>query len=235
MRILVVDDEAPMRALLRLFLEQHGFAVSEAEDGYEALERVRTERPDLVLLDIMLPGIDGWAVCRILRRESDVPVIMLTARDDVRDRVSGLEAGADDYLVKPFAEEELLARIRAVLRRTPRVEGRPADRVIAGPLLIDVPAREAYCHGRRLNLTPKEFDLLALLARHPGQVLDRARIIERVWGWDYDGDVRTVDTHVKTLRAKLVAAGCSRHLIETVRSIGYRLNPDHDGRGGTVP
>ena len=235
MHILVVDDEAPMRALLRLFLEQNGFTVSEAEDGYAALERVRVEQPDLVLLDIMMPGLDGWEVCRLLREQSDVPVIMLTARDDVRDRVAGLDAGADDYLVKPFAEEELLARIRAVLRRSPRGAGGAVGRVASGPLLIDLQAREACCQGRRLRLTPKEFDLLALLARHPGQVLDRAQIIERVWGWDYDGDVRTVDTHVKTLRAKLIEAGCSRHLIETVRGIGYRWRPDTEGHGRAMP
>ena len=178
MRILVVDDEPPMRALLRLFLEQNGFAVSEAGDGRAALERARAEQPDLILLDIMMPGLDGWQVCRRLREESDVPVIMLTARDDVRDRVAGLDAGADDYLVKPFAEEELMARIRAVLRRT-RQGG---ERIQAGPLQVDLRAREAYCRGGRLHLTPKEFDLLALLARHPGQVLNRDQIITRIWG-----------------------------------------------------
>ncbi|HEY8342308.1 MAG TPA: response regulator transcription factor [Calditerricola sp.] len=231
MHILVVDDEAPMRALLRLFLEQNGFEVSEAEDGHAALERARAERPDLVLLDIMMPGLDGWQVCRLLREESDVPIIMLTARDDVRDRVAGLDAGADDYLVKPFAEEELMARIRAVLRRT-RTDG---DRIRAGPLVVDVRAREAYCQGCLLSLSPKEFDLLALLARHRGQVLKREQIIERVWGWDYEGDARTVDTHIKALRAKLAEAGCSRHLIETVRGVGYRLSPANMQPGGARP
>ncbi|GAB6933672.1 response regulator transcription factor [Calditerricola satsumensis] len=228
MRILVVDDEAPMRALLRLFLEQNGFAVSEAEDGHAALARARAEQPDLILLDIMLPGLDGWQVCRMLREESDVPIIMLTARDDVRDRVAGLDAGADDYLVKPFAEEELMARIRAVLRRAKKA----GDRLRAGPLVVDLRAREASCHGRRLALTPKEFDLLALLARHPGQVFDREQLIERVWGWDYEGDVRTVDTHVKALRAKLEEAGCMRDLIETVRGVGYRFAPQTARPGG---
>lgn len=228
MRILVVDDEAPMRALLRLFLEQHGFAVSEAEDGHAALARVRAEQPDLVLLDIMMPGLDGWQVCRMLREESDVPIIMLTARDDIRDRVAGLDAGADDYLVKPFAEEELMARIRAVLRRAKK----GGERLAAGPLVVDLRAREAYCYGRRLALTPKEFDLLAFLARHPGQVFDRQQLIERVWGWDYEGDVRTVDTHIKTLRAKLEEAGCMRDLIETVRGVGYRFAPATARPGG---
>jgi len=228
MRILVVDDEAPMRALLRLFLEQNGFAVSEAEDGHAALARARAEQPDLILLDIMMPGLDGWQVCRMLREESDVPIIMLTARDDIRDRVAGFDAGADDYLVKPFAEEELMARIRAVLRRAKK----GGDRLTAGPLVVDLRAREAYCHGRLLTLTPKEFDLLALLARHPGQVFDREQLIERVWGWEYEGDVRTVDTHVKALRAKLADAGCSRHLIETVRGVGYRFVPVTARSGG---
>lgn len=228
MRILVVDDEAPMRALLRLFLEQNGFAVSEAEDGHAALARARAEQPDLILLDIMMPGLDGWQVCRMLREESDVPIIMLTARDDIRDRVAGLDAGADDYLVKPFAEEELMARIRAVLRRAKK----GGERFAAGPLVVDLRAREAYCHGRRLALTPKEFDLLGLLARHPGQVFDREQLIERVWGWDYEGDMRTVDTHVKALRAKLADAGCCRHLIETVRGVGYRFAPATARPGG---
>lgn len=160
-----------------------------------------------------------------------MPIIMLTARDDIRDRVAGLDAGADDYLVKPFAEEELMARIRAVLRRA----NKGGDRLRAGSLLVDVRAREAHCHGRRLALTPKEFDLLALLVRHPGQVLDRELLIERVWGWDYEGDVRTVDTHIKALRAKLEEAGCSRQLIETVRSVGYRFVDQHARPGGDHP
>jgi len=176
----------------------------------------------------MMPGLDGWQVCRMLREESDVPIIMLTARDDIRDRVAGFDAGADDYLVKPFAEEELMARIRAVLRRAKK----GGDRLTAGPLVVDLRAREAYCHGRLLTLTPKEFDLLALLARHPGQVFDREQLIERVWGWEYEGDVRTVDTHVKALRAKLADAGCSRHLIETVRGVGYRFVPVTARSGG---
>jgi len=223
-KILIVDDEPPIVDMLSYNLRRGNYQVVVAWDGEEALQKARLEQPDLIILDLMLPRLDGLEVCRTLRRERDVPIIMLTARDDEIDRVVGLELGADDYVVKPFSMRELMVRIKNVLRRT---APRPADRlprpIHLGPLRIDPDRREANLGGRALNLTALEFDLLRYLADHARQVLNREQLLEGVWGYDYYGDLRVVDAAVKRLRAKLRAAGPADDLIVTVRGVGYKL------------
>jgi DNA-binding response OmpR family regulator len=226
-RLLLVDDEANLRHTLGYALRQEGYEVADAEDGERALERFAAGRPDAVILDVMLPGIDGLEVCRRIRRASDVPILMLTARDSEVDRIVGLEIGADDYLGKPFSTRELIARVRALLRRSRRAA--PASggqRLRAGALDVDVPRRRAVRDGVELRLTAKEFDLLVLLMEHPGIVLTRDRILATVWGNEYGGETRTVDTHVKTLREALGEDATSPRWIETVRGVGYRFRED---------
>lgn len=210
-----------MRELVRLHLERAGFTVTEASGGRAALTRVEQEEFDLVVLDLMMDDLDGWEVCRRIRAESDLPILMLTARGETFDRVAGLELGADDYLVKPFDGRELVARCNAILRR-----GRPQPEEEAklrrGPLLIDEASRSAWVNGQPLSLTPKEFDLLLLLASHPGQVFSRDRLLDSVWGYEFAGAPRSVDTHVKNLREKL---GEAAGLIQTVWGHGYRFEP----------
>ncbi len=234
-KILVVDDEPPIVDVLVYNLQRANYQALVARDGPEALAVARRELPDLIILDLMLPGLDGLEVCRALRRERDVPIIMLSARDSEVDRVVGLELGADDYVVKPFSVRELIVRVKNVLRRTagspssPRGICAPAPSVLqVGPWLIDVACREARCREVRLDLTALEFDLLAAFARHPNQVLTREKLLELVWGYDYFGDVRAVDAAVKRLRTKLASAGGTGHgggdeLICTVRGVGYKL------------
>jgi DNA-binding response OmpR family regulator len=219
--ILVVDDEANIIELVRLYLEGAGYAVVAARDGPSALDAHERVDPDLVVLDLMLPGLDGIEVTRELRRRGDTPILMLTARAEDIDRILGLELGADDYLTKPFNPRELVARVRAILRRvdpTTRA-GRPCE---VGSLRVDPRRREAYVSDRRLALRPREFDLLAALARDPGVVWSRDDLLTSVWGTDFPGETRTVDVHVSELRRKLGADGPP---IETVKGIGYRLVP----------
>ena len=227
-RILVVDDEPPIVDVLVYNLERANYEVLVARDGAAALALARQEQPDLIILDLMLPELDGLEVCRALRRECDVPIIMLTARDAEVDRVVGLELGADDYVVKPFSVRELIARVRSVLRRAvPRASGampsaaKAAIRV--GDLLIDPARYEASLDGQPLSLTTQEFHLLQTLAQHAGQVLSREQLLGKVWGYDYYGDLRVVDAAVKRLRGKLGGAAPERELIATVRGVGYRL------------
>ncbi len=219
-RILVVDDDPKVLALMRRGLAFEGYAVDLAADGAEALAMARDHPPDLVVLDVMLPGLDGLEVCRRLRAaDPDLPVLMLTARGRVPDRVAGLDAGADDYLVKPFAFDELLARIRALLRRARPTEGwvlRFAD------LVLDPSTREVARGGRQIELTTREYELLEFFLRHPRQVLSRDLIFERVWGSDFLGGSNLIDVHVMRLRDKLEAGGAPR-LIHTVRGAGYSL------------
>jgi two-component system response regulator MprA len=218
--VLVVDDEPDIRELVRLNLEIDGHIVFTAGDGAEALELAVGEHPDLVVLDVMMPGLDGLEVCRRLRAgDEDVPILMLTARDTVPDRVAGLDAGADDYLIKPFAFDELLARVRALLRRTRSGEGeayRHAD------LTIDPATREVRRGDRTIELTAREYDLLEFMTRHARQVFSRETIFERVWGSDFMGESNVIDVVVMRLREKLEADGESR-LIQTVRGVGYTL------------
>jgi len=221
-RVLVVDDEPPIVELVRGYLRREGWEVFTVADGPAAIAAVREHAPDVVVLDLMLPGLDGVEVCRQLRTFSDVYVIMLTARGEEIDRVVGLSVGADDYLVKPFSPRELLARIKALLRR-PRTAAIPADTHGTGLLNVDAARRKATVAGRDLALTAVEFDLLAALARDPGVVVTRQGLLDQVWGADYFGDDHVLDVHVAKLRRKLAADGSGTDLIETIRGIGFRL------------
>jgi two-component system, OmpR family, alkaline phosphatase synthesis response regulator PhoP len=217
--VLVVDDERNVTQLVRLYLSSDGFRVETATNGQEALEKAHQVRPDLIVLDLGMPGMDGWEACRRLRAESDVPIIMLTARTDDVDKIVGLELGADDYLTKPFNPRELVARIKAVLRRYHA--GKQTGRMVElDGLQIDSDGREVRVNGGLVDLRPKEFDLLITLARSPGVVFDRERLIHLVWGYDYVGDTRTVDVHIAGLRDKLEGANVR---IQTVWSVGYKL------------
>ncbi|MFN2186306.1 MAG: response regulator [Anaerolineae bacterium] len=223
-RILVVDDEPPIVDVLVYNLERANYDVLVARDGEEALSKAQQEQPDLIILDLMLPRMDGLEVCRALRREQDVPIIMLTARDSEVDRVVGLELGADDYVVKPFSVRELMARVGSVLRRAaPREEADDSDLVRVGDLTVDAVRHEARWRGVVLSLTALEFDLLETFARHAGQVLSREQLLMQVWGYDYLGDLRVVDAAIKRLRAKLRQAAAGDELIVTVRGVGYKL------------
>ena len=219
--ILVVDDERHIVDLLRLYLEREGFAVLAAANGDEALAAHARHDPDLVILDLMLPGRDGFEVCRELRRRGDTPILILTARDDDIDAIVGLELGADDYVTKPFNPRALMARVKAILRRT-EVTARGGRPIEVGELRIDPRRREALVNGRRLDLRARELDLLVALARDPGAVLTRDGLLEDVWGTDFSGETRTVDVHVSEVRKKLRPDGPA---IETVRGLGYRLVP----------
>jgi DNA-binding response OmpR family regulator len=223
-RLLIVDDDANLRHTLGYAFRQEGFEVVSADNGDQALVSFRQTHPDLVILDVMLPGRDGFEVCRALRKESDVPVIMLTARDTELDKVVGLEIGADDYLAKPFSTRELIARVRAMLRRTKRVEPARADaRIEMDDLVLDGSRHRVTLGSRTLELKPKEFDLLAFFMGHAGQVFGREQLLASVWGYDFSGDSRTIDTHVKTLRLKLGDDAEQPRWIETVRGVGYRF------------
>ncbi|HET7560691.1 MAG TPA: response regulator transcription factor [Limnochordia bacterium] len=224
--VLVVDDEERMRRLLRLYLGQE-FEICEAATGREALNAMRERKHDLVVLDVMLPDLDGWEVCRRIRLQHELPVIMLTARADVDDRVHGLDLGADDYLVKPFDPRELLARIKAVLRRSEGAQAGPETLKPHEKLLIDLTARRVFVAGQAIQLTPKEFDLLVFLARHPNQAFSRDQLLEHVWGIEFAGETRTVDAHVKNVREKLGDESL-RALIGTVWGVGYRFEAPRD-------
>jgi two-component system, OmpR family, response regulator MprA len=222
-RILIIEDETEIANYLRRGLAYEGFAVEIAGDGLTALAMARERMPDVVVLDLMLPGLDGMEVAQRLRAGSSVPIIMLTARDSVADRVAGLERGADDYLVKPFAFEELLARIRVQLRRRQR-DDQPTQ-LHYGALTMDTAAHETHIGGRRVELTAKEYELLELFMRHPQQVLTREVIYDRVWGYDFGGESNIIEVYVRYLRQKLESAGEPR-LIHTVRGVGYILRED---------
>lgn len=220
-RILLIEDEANLRRTLKLNLKDEGYKVITAADGRDGLEKARSKAPDLVVLDLMLPGLDGLSLLRALRQESDVPVLMLTARSSEIDKIVGLESGADDYLTKPFSLGELLARIRALLRRSERSGTR--DTLASGGIRLDLVSLRAMQGGRDLGLSPKEFSLLAELMRHERAVLSRDLLLTRVWGYEYAGDTRTVDVHIRWLREKIEGDPSNPQLIETVRGIGYRF------------
>jgi DNA-binding response OmpR family regulator len=223
--ILVVDDDEHIRELASLYLEKEGFQVLCASDGPAALESTRRSGPALVVLDLMLPGIDGFEVCRRLRQDSDVPILMLTARNEDVDKIVGLELGADDYLTKPFNPREMVARVKAILRRYAGGQ-RPGPMILLGPLSVDRPRREARVGERELTLRAKEFDLLATLADNAGIVLTREQLLDLVWGYDFYGETRTVDVHVQHLRQKLAGSGVA---IQTVRGVGYKLVEEPEG------
>lgn len=238
-KVLVVEDDTTLSETLEYNLTRQGYETLTAADGRDALNIARNQKPDLIILDLMLPGIDGFEVCRILRKELSVPILMLTARTEEVDRVVGLEMGADDYLTKPFSMRELLARVKALLRRVKLIreeiaaeqennETRAAVHstasLVFGNLTIDQNRREVDVDGQPIRLKPKEFDLLLFLARHRGIALSRDLILERVWGWTYDGNSRTVDVHVRWLREKIEPDPGNAQRIVTVRGIGYRFD-----------
>ncbi len=228
-RILVVEDDLTLLETLEYNLSGEGYEVLSAADGRTALEMARQEEPDLIVLDIMLPGLDGFEVCRILRRETSVPILMLTARAEEVDRVVGLEMGADDYLTKPFSMREFMARVKALLRRVRLIREEVAeegglaepDELAFGDLVLDLERHEVTYGGRALHLKPKEYDLLVFLARHKGIALSRDLILDRVWGWDYGGGSRTVDVHVRWLREKVEEDPANPERIVTIRGVGY--------------
>ncbi|MES0343716.1 MAG: response regulator transcription factor [Anaerolineales bacterium] len=219
--ILVVDDEANILDLTRLYLERDGYRVEDAMDGQQALEKIDSLEPALVILDIMLPEVDGFEVCRRVRTESDVPIIMLTARDDDVDKIVGLELGADDYVTKPFNPRELVARVKAILRRAERSPRRDDSPIHVGDLTIDPARREVSVDGQVVETRTKEFDLLLTLVEHKGIVLSREQLLNLVWGYDFYGQTRTVDVHVAHLRKRIAASNQVR--IDTVTGVGYKL------------
>jgi len=221
-KVLVVDDEDHIVELARIYLTREGYEVEGVGDGSQALARFSQLKPDLVVLDIMLPGADGLEICKEIRKTSQVPIIMLTARDEVTDKVVGLEVGADDYLTKPFHPQELVARAKALLRRA-RIEPDAPKLIRAGKLEVDLERHEVRFGDAKVQLRPKEFDLLALLSRHPGRVFQRSELLDLVWGYDFPGYTRTVDVHVQQLREKLAAAAITDPSIQTVWGVGYRL------------
>jgi len=225
--ILLVEDDPIISETLRYNLEREGYAVINAPDGVVGLERARRDQPDMVILDVMLPRLDGFSVCRILRQESEVPILILTARQDEIDRIAGLELGADDYVAKPFSLGELLARVRAIMRRSDRRINTLREVLDAGTIRLDTGSRRAWRNDVELNLSQKEFDLLACLMRNRGIALSRDVLLERVWGYDFLGDSRTVDVHIRWLREKVEPDPGKPTYIQTVRGIGYRFEaPD---------
>jgi len=226
-RVLVIDDDTALAEMIGIVLRGEGFEVSVCADGASALDAVRRTRPDLVLLDLMLPGLDGFEVCRLIRAESMVPVVMLTARSDTSDIVRGLEVGADDYVPKPFKPKELVARVRARLRRpvAPGVAGGAAEAISIGPVTIDVAGHAVHRDGQAVPLTPLEFDLLLALARRPGQVFSREQLLEQVWGYRHAADTRLVNVHVQRLRSKVEEDPERPEVVLTVRGVGYKAGP----------
>ncbi len=219
--VLLVDDEPTLVATLKYNLEREGYRVVTAADGEKAIAAARAERPELIILDLMLPVMDGLEVCRILRRETSQPILMLTARGEEVDKVVGLELGADDYVTKPFGMRELLARVRALLRRTAAPE--PDEDLVSGDLTFDLKRREVRRDGRVLDLKPKEIDLLLYFARNRGRAFSREQLLREVWGYDFYGDSRTVDVHVSWLRHKIEAEPHHPSRLVTVRGVGYRF------------
>lgn len=220
-KLLLVEDDQTLLDTLSLNLTREGYEVIRAGDGITALDLARQHKPDLIVLDVMLPGLDGLTVCRTLRRETEAPIVLLTARSSEVDRIVGLDTGADDYIIKPFSLGELLARLRAVMRRG---QHRTETKLQSGDLILDLVGHRATRAAKNLNLPPKEFDLLAELIRHKGAVLTRDLLLQRVWGFDFAGDSRTVDVHVRWLREKIEDDPANPTRIETVRGLGYRFS-----------
>lgn len=225
-KILVVEDDRNLLETIKYNLSKEGYEVVAASDGAEALDVARREKPDLIILDLMLPKISGFDVCRILRKEMIVPILILTAKAEETDKIVGLEIGADDYMTKPFSLRELLARVRAMLRRTKMVETQSESEqalIKVGDIEIDIARHQASKEARTLELTPKEFDLLAFLARNKGMVFNRDQLLQKVWGYDFAGNTRTVDVHIRWLREKIEDNSNEPKLLITVRGVGYKL------------
>ncbi len=225
-KILIVEDDRNLLDTLKYNLHREGYQVSTAVDGAAALETARREKPDLIILDVMLPEVSGLEVCRILRKEMTVPILMLTARVEETDKIVGLEIGADDYMTKPFSLRELIARVRAILRRARMTETQPGvkgDLLTIGDIKVDIARHQASKGEAILELTPKEFDLLAFLTKNKGFVFSRSQILEKVWGYDFAGDTRTIDVHIRWLREKIEDNPNEPKLLVTVRGVGYKL------------
>lgn len=229
--ILIVDDEEHIRELVAHYLRREGFTVEHAATGPDALEAYTRVQPALIVLDVMLPGLSGTDVCREIRKTSDVPILMLTAKDDIIDKVVGFELGADDYLTKPFEPKELVVRVKALQRRVQASVDRPSPTAVltVGELRIDPDRREVRLGTQLVGLRPKEFDLLLALARHPGQVFSREQLLNTVWGYDFEGFSRTVDVHVQHVRDKLAGAGGGGNWIHTVWGVGYKFEAASTG------
>jgi len=221
--ILVVEDDKNISDLIHMYLVKEGFDVRIAGDGGKALEEFQKKEPDLILLDIMLPVMDGWAVCAKIRETSKVPIIMLTAKGEIEDRIIGLELGADDYLIKPFSPRELVARVRALFRRAHQADEPAVEVLDFGDLVIDISGHKILVEGKEVDLTASEFKLLTTLARHPGRVYNRMELVEKVLGYDFEGYERTIDSHVKNLRAKLGDDPKKPKWLYTVHGVGYRF------------
>ena len=232
-KILVVDDDKKTVDLIRMYLEKDGYRVWTAYDGRQALEQARQRRPDLIVLDLMLPEVDGLDICRILRAESRVPVIMLTARSTEDDKLLGLDLGADDYMAKPFSPRELLARVRAVLRRVGQEQEKGPPELRFGDLTVDLLRHVVKIKGEAVTLTPTEFKLLEILVREPGRAFSRLDLVDRVLGFDYEGLERTIDTHVLNLRKKIEPDPAQPLYVQTVYGVGYKLNETLPPKGGT--
>ncbi len=226
-KILIVDDDENLLEILKIYLEKDGYSVMQAADGIEALRQFRQGRPDLIVLDLMLPGLSGEKVCSRIRLESDLPIIMLTAKTTEEDKITGLDTGADDYVTKPFGKGELLARIRANLRR--KEESEEPEVLSFGDLLLNIKAREVTVRGKQVDLTGTEFDLLKTLMRDPGTVLPRIQLIHGVFGYGYDGLERTIDTHINNLRKKIEREPREPRFIKTVFGVGYKFDPKSAG------
>lgn len=234
-RILLVEDEKAIRDVVSAYLEREGYWVTPAADGQIALDQFHAHKFDIVILDLMLPKVSGEQVCIEIRNHSDVPIIMLTAKGELENRIAGLELGADDYLVKPFSPRELIARVRALLRRANVGDEPQRDRLIFGDLELDITAHRAILDGQDLDLTASEFNLLTTLARYPGRVYSRMELVEKVLGYDFEGYERTVDSHIKNLRAKLKDNPRDPRFIYTVHGVGYRFEPRDDTTSAKKP
>lgn len=221
--VLVVDDEQNMRDLIKIYLQRQGWSVRESSNGLEALEIIRRETVHLVILDIMMPGLDGWEVCKRIRETSNIPVLLLTARNATKDKIHGLNLGADDYLTKPFEMEELVARVHAILRRASSQDGAASEVVQFGEIAINLSSSQIKVNGNIVHLTPKEFELLLLLASNPDKVFSRETLLDRIWGIDFYGDFRTIDQHIKNIRDKLKKGGCTFNPIKTIWGFGYQM------------
>ena len=222
-KVLIVDDDTNICELLRLYLEKEGYSTVIANDGEEAVEAFKNNSPDIILLDVMLPKLDGWQVCREIREHSQKPIIMITAKGETIDKVLGLELGADDYLIKPFSPRELVARVRALFRRAHQADEPAVEVLDFGDLVIDISGHKILVEGKEVDLTASEFKLLTTLARHPGRVYNRMELVEKVLGYDFEGYERTIDSHVKNLRAKLGDDPKKPKWLYTVHGVGYRF------------
>ncbi|MBE6998920.1 MAG: response regulator transcription factor [Ruminococcaceae bacterium] len=221
-KMLIAEDDSNIAVLLRLYMEKEGYEVTIASDGGEALRLYRTVRPHIILLDVMMPVADGWQVCNEIRKDSDVPIIMLTARGETSDKVSGLDSGADDYIVKPFEMREVIARVNAVMRRTLSAESVNTHSVSFDNLFINLDNYQLYLRGKLVDVPPKEIELLYFLASNPHKVFTREQLLDHVWGFEYTGDTRTVDVHIKRLREKLDGVS-NRWMLKTVWGVGYKF------------